>query len=479
MLTSWRSAVRVSYTPVDISLNHLRQCTAEVLACAVTDLFPDTLLGEGVITPTGFYYDFSFRCEINADYLPQIEERMRALIMDNLPIRALSMMRQNAIEFFRDRRQLLKVQFLSQSQETVVDLIQFGQFYDLCSEPCLETTRPLLAFKLLKVFSLNNPDKLTRITGTVWPDKESLKKFIKNSKEAENCNHIQLGEKLRIFLSCHEHDEEYWFWTAKGIQIQENLFQWWEKEHRDLGFQIVSSPKLLPTSLFKKAGKENDAGQAPGFSLGDTEYAMAPLALSHAILFSTQRRLLSDLPLRYAECGTVFSAVSSGQLYGMFNTRECRIDRAHLFCPEEIVVDQLISSLRFIKKMIKMFGFEAKCYLCLSSPYKKKEQIRWEQGIAWITKAAEAVNEKFRVEQVADLPGPLLEFRLQDAAGNEWSGPSVGIEIRLPKYLNLKYLDEVECQPVMIVQSLLGSFERFIGLLLECTTGNLPKWLIP
>ena len=461
----------------NIPLSYLRLFTAEILACAVFDLFPGVLLDEGENTPTGFYYDFAFKQPINEEYFPQIEERMRSLIMDELQVRHLTMMRKNAMEMFQHQGQFLKVEQLAKMHETVVELMQLGEFYDLCPI-FLKTTKSSTAFKLLSLIPPKKQSNVTRIIGTVWPDQSSLKKFLKAFKEAQKQNHMILGQKLNIFAPSFHSGEEYWLWSPKGAQICEKLFQWWSKEQIEQGFQIVSTPSLVSKDLLKKAGLSEQAAFSPSFTIEEIDYAIAPsFSLPHALLFASKSRISAEIPIKFAECGKKYLSIKHSQLFGMLQTRECTTDMAHLFCSEEKVVEQLISSLRFIKKIIRMFDFEAKCYLCVSLHQKKAEKLDWEKAINWIAEGAKEVDCEYTTEATLDLKGPLLEFRLSDALGNEWCGPSIGIDIGLPRHLQLKYMGKTEKQPVMVVQSLFGSFERFIALLLERSSGNLPEWL--
>jgi threonyl-tRNA synthetase len=409
-LTSWRSAVRVSYIPF-MQLDSLRLTVAEVLACAVCDLFPETELVAAQVTHEGFFCDFESAQPIDEQALPLIEERMRGLIKADLKIDVREMMRENAAEWFRHLKRPLQVEKALESAENTLFVMHMGKFCALVNGKLLPSTGPCRAFKLLEI---GREGGVLRIRGTACADLPSLKLWLKKMKAAKKRDHRLLGREL--FLSA----EEGWCWLPKGVALREKIFDFWREAVEREGYQRVETP-----------------------------------AMSHAWLFSVGKY---HLPVRFAEWADRFEPQE--ELEGLFRTQLTRGDALHLFAAPEQALDLCISSLQFFDKTLKIFSFEAHWALVDSRPvHSPVRQADWRQAVQLLLGAAEGAGLPVeKSSQKAGEWGPHLEMRVADALGREWAVASWGVNLGV----NL-----AKQMPVMFSGSLISSLERLVALALE------------
>lgn len=474
----------------NIPLHVLRLSTAEILACAVKDLFPDVSLVEGGTTSWGFFYDFSFKKAPEASILLQIEERMRQLVTQDLPIRSLTMMRANAMELFKHHKQFLKIILLSKEVDPLLDVFQLNDFYDVCPAPHLTSTKEAAAFRLLGMESvpleLEEKAIATRIEGIVFPDKKMLKEGVKNAEAAKKRNHLLIGKKKRLFLASDQVGKGCLIWLPKGNLYREKIINWWRRQIEGEGYQILSSPKLVELALLQKAyGRQNwnerNLTLEP-IELDGIAYSLVPgQAPLHAFLFKDQQFKPSELPIRYAECSEVFDAVSSRYLSGLQRTRNYTRDCAHCFCTPDQVIKELISSLLFIEKITKMLPLKPTWCFSFSTRFKKSSPEREKLALKWFEEALKASGLAYRKDAIDQrLEGPKVTAYLEDSFGREWEGPSVAIDLHLPSRLGLHVESKGSLEgelPVMLVTVLFGSLERFMALLIEHYEGEIPLWL--
>ena len=477
---------------MNFSLQTLRQSTAEILAYAVTDLFPQAKMIEGEGTDFGFYYDFSLPQQLDEQAISFIEERMRALIKQNLPIRSLEMMRENAANLFLRRKQDIKAEVVSGSINNIVPIIQIGDFYDYCNPPYIASTNEISAFKIIKIelTSAYLPEKgtisVTRIYGTAFYDLPSLKKSLKTAETTKKRDHRLLGKEMNLFSAKDEVGAGCWLWHPKGTTLRETLIDWWRTEHQQQHFQFLTSPNIAKASLMEKSGlfgHRFHENPLPVFSLDGADYTWrAALAPFHALIFKSLQHSYRQLPIRFAECAEMFTAKKDSQLWGILRARTFTADIGHLFCTPKQVVDELISSLQFIEKISKILGFEYHWYLGRRGLKYAGTLSNWEQSLAWIEKALAACGFEYTVDPFEGARfGPFIEARLVDSLGREWQGPQISIDLNSPERYVLRYQDsDGEMRPpVMIARSLFRSLERLIAILIEHYGGVFPLWLAP
>lgn len=474
-------------------LQKIRQSAAELLAMAVCDLFPGALLVEGDATDIGFYYDFIVEQPLDERGIPLIEERIRSLIKAALPFKVTEMMRKNAIEFFRFHDQDIKAEMLSQSDSTLVTVVKIGEFHDLCDGEVVALSNEVGAFKLLEIApaTLPLPDgeslEVVRIQGTAFDNPQTLKKFLKLAESAKRRDHRTLGKEMGLFTTFDDAATGAWFWLPKGIFLKEQLLSLLRSSHAAQHVQLLSTPRFVKPSLLKKGGRcqlpAEVANIFPSFSIEGADYVATPtISPLHALVFKGKLRSYRELPVRYAESAEVYTLGKEARLWGMLRARAYTVDMTHIFCSKEQVYDEMISSLQFIDKTVKIFGFEHHWYLVPPGKKYCGTAESWGKCLELMGKALNECGMDYtRDEEGNGFYGPRAEMRLVDALGREWKGPYVGIDFNLPAKMGLRYqgADDEMHVPMMIVRSLFGSLERFVAILVEHYGGLFPLWLAP
>lgn len=468
---------------VTTELKTLRHSAAELLAIAVWSLFPKVQLVSGETTALGFHYDFFFPDPINEEQIPFIEERMRDFMRQNLPIKNMEMMRKNAIELFKHHRQDLKVALLKANVETLVHVCQIGQFYDLAYPPLVETTQQVGVIKILDITKLNvslpqHPQiSLTRIQGTAFLDHGSLKQFLKRAEAAKHRDHRLLGREMNLFVTFDEACPGCWFWYPKGTILREILINLWRQAYDQQHYQKVATPHLVKVDLL------NDSQLSLSFEREGLPYTVcsskAPL---HALMFKSKLRSYRELPLRFWEFGEFYEPAKEGSLWGLLRSRTFTVEGAYLFGTPEQVLPEIISSLQFIDKTFKIFGFEIQWHLRAKSANNKKPLEQWKESQDILIKAIKQCGFNYALDEEREaLYGPTLEGHFMDAIGREWKGPYIYIDLYHPKKFKLRYQgqDDRMHVPMMVGRSLFGSIERLVAILVEHYSGRLPFGLAP
>ncbi|HEV8051876.1 MAG TPA: threonine--tRNA ligase [Parachlamydiaceae bacterium] len=474
------------------SLPVLRQSAAELLALVVTDLFPGALLARSVATEFGFFCDIIATQPIDDYALPLIEEKMRGYAKQNLEVKALDMMREVAANYLEHKGQSIRADAVRSAKENIVSLIQIGDFADYCQLPYISEAQEVESFKIFKIepavcfIPEEGMVDVKRIHGTVSTDKQSLKKLVKALQAGRKSDHTNLPKERELFSFHEEISTLSCVWERNGAEFKRILTAWWEKEHKKQQFRLVSTPSLVKESLTRKAGVYHDHFaeiHPPVFEINDTQYVIAPtVAPAHMVLFQEKLRSSREMPIRIGECAPVVSLEQGSNLWGAFDSTLVSADFAHIFCAPEHLEEEFISSLQFIDKFIKMFGFEYYWYFKGRGEKFAGTVNRWEKA----TLSLDSAFQKSGFTYVSDpqesaFAGPVAEARLIDSCGREWKGPTVGLDFNSPDRMALRYqgTDGKTHVPLMIVRSLFGSFERFVALLLENTSGVLPLWLAP
>ena len=474
------------------SLPVLRQSAAELLAMVVTDLFPGALIAQSVATEFGFFCDIIATQPVDDYALPLLEEKMRGFAKQNLEVKTLDMMREVAANFLEHKGQPIRADAVRSSKENIVSLIQIGDFSDYCQLPYIAETQEVESFKIFKVepavcfIPEEGMVNVKRIHGTVATDKQSLKKLVKALQAGRKSDHTNLPRGRELFSFQEEVSSLSCVWESKGAEIKRILTSWWENEHKGQQFRLVSTPSLVKESLTKKAGVYDGHfadTNPPVFEINDTSYVIAPtVAPAHMVLFQEEPRSSKEMPIRIGECAPLVSLEKESHLWGAFDSTLVSADFAHIFCAPEHLEEEFISSLQFIDKFIKMFGFEYYWYFKGCGEKFAGTVNRWEKATNSLDLAFQNCGFTYVSDpQETAFAGPVVEARLIDSCGREWKGPTVGLDFNSPDRMALRYhgTDGKTHVPLLIVRSLFGSFERFVALLLENGSGKLPVWLAP
>lgn len=432
----------------------MRLISGEVLAAAVLDIFPGVQLVGCRVTSIGFSYDFIFPSVLPEESLILIEERMRGIMKQKVPLQTMDMMRKNAMEFFRHHKQFSLVDLLAEDTSSLVQIWKMGDFYDVGSPPENKSSGDSGFFKLLKI----EPVKaIVRISGTAFSDKQALKDFLKKQELAKKRDHLLLGKEMGLFSFPTESEQDRWGFLPKGAWLFDALVEWWKNAHVSQKCKLVRSPRSTTTNLEDRGGD------------------------FHAESFLSLEPSAKELPLRFYELKEKFEDCNETELCGLFKTRFFTGDRVSIFCSLAQVEGELNYSLQFIDKTVKMFGLEYQYILASDAPVFGLTKKSWGTAKNWLLKALQSNGLEFTEASVASKFGPSIEVLVKDALGRTWVTAALGIDITHPTKMVLRYrgADDMLHEPVMVTRTLFGSLERFVGLLLEQYAGLLPLWLAP
>lgn len=472
------------------SLEVVRHSTAHLLAQAVKQLFPQAQVTIGPVIEDGFYYDFSFERPFTPEDLEQIEAKMQALASANLPVTRRELSRNEAIDYFLSLGETYKAKIIEAIPENeTLSLYRQGDFEDLCRGPHVPRTGFLKAFKLMKVAGAYwrgdaNNEMLQRIYGTAWMDKKALADYLFRIEEAEKRDHRRIGKAQQLF---HFQDiaPGMVFWHAKGWTIYRILEDYMRHRLMEYGYQEVRTPQLVDKILWEKSGHwENFRDNMFVTETESREYAVKPMNCPcHVQIYNQGLRSYRDLPLRLAEFGNCHRCESSGSLHGLMRVRNFVQDDAHIFCTEDQIQSEVTELLALVQSVYRDFGFENITYRLARRPEK-----RVGTDAVW-NKAEQALEDAMRTWGIEwiDAPGegafygPKIECSLSDCLGRIWQCGTIQIDFSMPERLEAQYVaeDGSKQTPVMIHRAILGTFERFMGILIEHCAGKWPVWLAP
>jgi len=467
----------------------LRHSASHIMAQAVKRLFPQAKLGIGPPIRDGFYYDFDIDGEVLSHNLDRIEEEMRKIIREDLPFEKEMISKEKARKIFEEREEPYKLELLEEIEEDEVSLYRQGEFVDLCRGPHVRSTGEVKFFRLLSLAGAywrgkeGNP-MLSRIYGTAFFKKEDLDSYLNRIEEAKKRDHRKLGKSLDLFSLSSELGAGLVIYHPKGAILREILERFEKEEHLKRGYQPVITPHISRAHLWKQSGhldyyREN----MYVFSLGKEEYVVKPMNCpGHILVYNSKIRSYRDLPLRYFELGTVYRREDSGVLHGLLRVRGFTQDDAHIFCMPSQLVDEVREVLRFVLFMMKTFrlGYQ----MTLSTRPRKYigSPENWERATQALTIALEKENIPFEVAQgEGAFYGPKIDVQMEDALGRLWQGPTIQVDFNLPERFDLTYIapSGKKERVVMIHRVVLGTMERFIGILIEHWGGAFPVWLSP
>jgi threonyl-tRNA synthetase len=487
-------------------LDVLRHSTAHLLAAAVLDLFPGTKLGIGpalLEDPRyGFFYDIIAPRQLTEEDLPVIEKRMRDLAKRNLAYRRDEIAKADALKLFAERDEPLKCELIDDKSgaTTRVYYIDGSPFIDFCLGPHVPNTNKLKAFKLLALSGAYwkgdaANQQMQRIYGTAFFSQEELDGWLKQREEAEKRDHRRLGRQLDLFSIQDEYGQGFIFWHPKGGAIRAEMENYLREELLKRGYGLVYTPHIAKRELWQTSGHEQNYADGLFEPIGmpakfgeDTEFRLKPMNCPfHIGIYKSQQRSYRDLPLRYAELGTVYRAELSGTLHGLLRVRGFTQDDAHLFCAPANVMDEIGGCVDFAYDVFKTFGFEKlKVELSVKGDDTSKGYLGsdddWDKAEAALVGALGKRGIPYeRIEGEAAFYGPKIDIKVEDAIGRLWQLSTVQFDFNLPERFELEFIgdDGARHRPVMVHRALFGSVERFFGVLLEHYAGAFPFWLAP
>ncbi len=471
-------------------LEVIRHSTAHLLAFAVKSLFPEAQVTIGPVIDNGFYYDFSFKRPFTPEDLAAIEKKMAELAKQDLPVQREVWSRDKAVAFFKSIGEFYKAELIAAIPAGEdVSLYREGEFVDLCRGPHVPSTGRLKVFKLMKVAGAywrgdSANEMLQRIYGTAWAKKEDQESYLHMLEEAEKRDHRRLGTQLDLF---HIQDEApgMVFWHPRGWAVWQQIEQYMRRIYRDNGYQEVRCPQILDRSLWERSGHwENYRDNMFTTASENRDYAVKPMNCpGHVQIFNKGLRSYRDLPLRYGEFGSCHRNEPSGSLHGIMRIRGFTQDDGHVFCTEDQILDECVAFTEVLQRVYKHFGFDQVIYKVATRPAKRVgADALWD-------KAEQALFESLRRSgcdyEVSPgdgaFYGPKIEYSLKDAIGRVWQCGTIQVDFNMPQRLGAEYVGEDNARhvPVMLHRAVLGSMERFIGILLENHAGALPTWLAP
>lgn len=471
-------------------LDIIRHSTSHLMAQAVKEIFPSSQVTIGPVIENGFYYDFSLPRPLTMEDLPVIEKKMDELVKKDLPIVREEMERDKAVEFFKSIGEDYKAEIIASiPTNEAISLYRQGDYVDLCRGPHVPSTGRLKVHKLMKIAGAywrgdSNNEMLQRIYGTAWAKKDEQVNYLHMLEEAEKRDHRRLGKELDLF-HFQEEAPGLIFWHSKGWALWQQVEQYMRNVYQENGYMEVKAPQLLDRSLWERSGHW-DKYQDNMFTTKSENryYALKPMNCpGHIQLFNNTVRSYRDLPLRYGEFGACHRNEPSGSLHGLMRVRGFTQDDGHIFCTEDQILDECIAYSDLVKKVYVDFGFHDISYKVATRPAKRiGDDASWDKAEKALMTALDQAGIKFDIlEGEGAFYGPKIEYHLRDSLGRSWQCGTIQVDFQMPGRLGAEYVteDNEHKVPVMLHRAILGSMERFIGMLIEHYAGLLPTWLAP
>ena len=468
----------------------IRHSTAHLLAYAVKELFPDAQVTIGPVIDNGFYYDFSYKRPFTPEDLSTIEKKMAELAKKDFTVERIVMDRKEAIKHFKGIKEEYKSEIIESIPDAEeVSLYKEGDFIDLCKGPHVPSTGKLKVFKLMKVAGAywrgdSNNEMLQRIYGTAWATKDELKEYLYRLEEAEKRDHRKLGKQLDLF-HIQDNAPGMVFWHAKGWALWLVVEGYIRQMFKDYGYKEIRTPTVLDKTLWEKSGHwENYQDHMFTTASENRVYAVKPMNCpGHVEVFKKTLHSYRDLPLRLAELGSCHRNEPSGALHGLMRVRGFTQDDAHIFCTEAQVKDEVKSFNDMLYKAYQDFGFKDVEVVLSTRPEKRigSDEI-WDKSEEALGSALKEVGQEYKIQPgEGAFYGPKIEYILKDSLGRIWQCGTIQLDFNLPKRLGAEYIDEDNSKkhPVMLHRVIVGSMERFIGILIEHYAGLMPLWLAP
>ena len=472
------------------ALEVIRHSTAHLLAQATQQIYPKAQVTIGPVIDNGFYYDFAYKDGFSEQDLAKIEKKMNAIVKQNLPIERMEMSREDAIEFFKSMGEHYKAEIIeSIPANEVLSLYKQGDFVDLCRGPHVPSTSKLKAFKLMKLAGAywrgdSNNEMLQRVYGTAWENKEDLAAHLHRLEEAEKRDHRKIG-KLQNLFHTQEEAPGMVFWHPKGWTLYQIIMQYMSQVFKDNGYQEVHTPEVMDRTLWEKSGHWDKFGDAMFTTHSENrDYAVKPMNCpGHVQIFNQGLKSYRDLPLRLAEFGSCHRNEPSGTLHGIMRVRNFVQDDAHIFCTVDQIQSEVSAFIDLTFKVYKHFGFENIDIKLSTRPEKRvgSDEV-WDQAEAALAQALDAKGINWDLQEgEGAFYGPKVEFVLKDCLDREWQCGTIQADFSMPDRLDAHYIAEDGSKqiPVMLHRVIVGSIERFTGILIEHYEGAFPSWLAP
>ena len=469
------------------SLDVLRHSTAHLMAQAIKSLYTDAKFYVGPTVKEGFYYDFKTESEIGSGDLKKIEKQMLSFAKKKYPIEKYEITMEEAKEKFKDDH--LKLSVMQRIPSDTVSIYKQGEFEDLCRGPHLPDIGLIRYFKLTKLAGAylggdSKNEMLTRIYGIAFADKESLKNHMTMLAEAEKRDHRKLGNEMKLFTFREEVGAGFPIWLPAGGRLRARLESLLFKAHRKRGYEPVRGPEMLRSDLWKTSGHYQNYGENMYFtSIDEVEFGVKPMnCVGHIKVYEDELHSYRDLPIKYFEYGVVHRHEFTGALHGLFRVREFTQDDAHIFCTADQIEEQIIEVVDFVDKIMSTFGFDYKMMVSTKPEKAVGNDEVWEVSTQALKNAMNKNNLSYDIDEGGGaFYGPKIDIKITDAIGREWQCGTIQLDFNLPERFELEYNDEdnAKIQPVMIHRAILGSFERFIGILTEHYAGEFPMFIAP
>ncbi|WP_059176564.1 threonine--tRNA ligase [Thermodesulfovibrio aggregans] len=472
-------------------LEILRHSTAHIMAHAVKDLFPEVKVTIGPAIEDGFYYDFDKDEPFTEEDLQKIEKRMQEIIRAKNPFTRKEISKQEAIELFESLGESYKVEILSEIEDEKVSIYEEGGFIDLCRGPHVPHTGVVKAFKLLSVAGAywrgdEKNKMLQRIYGIAFPTKEQLESYLKFLEEVKKRDHRRLGKQLRLFEISEEIGPGLIIWLPNGALIRKIIEDFWKDEHIKAGYQLLYTPHIAKLELWQKSGhldfyREN---MYSPMEIDEVAYQLKPMNCPfHIQVYKSELRSYRDLPLRFAELGTVYRYERSGVLHGLLRVRGFTQDDAHIFCTEEQLEEEIQKVLDFTVFILSTFGFDNYEIYISTRPEKYVGSLEnWEKATGALEQALKKQNLPYQIDPGEGVfYGPKIDIKIKDVLNRAWQCSTIQVDFNIPERFDITYRgkDGKEHRPIMIHRALMGSLERFMGVLIEHYAGAFPLWLAP
>ncbi|MCX7241200.1 MAG: threonine--tRNA ligase [Burkholderiales bacterium] len=487
---SANSALAIITAKDSAGLELIRHSTAHLLAYAVKELFPEAQVTIGPVIEHGFYYDFSYKRPFTPDDLAAIEKKMAALVALDEPVLRRVLPRDEAVAYFKGLGEHYKAEIIeSIPADQDVSLYREGKFEDLCRGPHVPSTGKLKHFKLMKVAGAywrgdHKNEMLQRIYGTAWATKEELQQHLTMLEEAEKRDHRKLGRELDLF-HIDDHAPGLVFWHPKGWTLWQGVEQYMRKVYQDNGYQEVKGPQIIDKSLWEKTGHWEKYRENMFVTESEKrEYALKPMNCpGHILIFKQGIKSYRDLPLRYGEFGNCHRNEPSGGLHGIMRVRGFTQDDGHIFCTEEQILSECSAYTTLLQKVYADFGFKNIIYKIATRPDKRiGSDESWDKAEHALMESLRASGCEFEITPgEGAFYGPKIEYTLKDALGRQWQCGTIQVDFFMTERLDAEYVGEdgARHRPVMLHRAIVGSLERFIGILIEESAGALPAWLAP
>ena len=473
----------------EAKLERMRHSASHVMAEAVQAIFPETKFGIGPAIEDGFYYDFELTRALVPDDLPIIEARMKEIIAADLPFVTEEMDKAKALQLFSN--QPYKLELIEELLDETITIYRQGSFVDLCRGPHVSSTGDIKAFKLTSIAGAywrgdENRTMLQRIYGVAFDTETELEDYLARLIEAGRRDHRKLGKELDLFSLHDEAGPGLVYWHPKGALVRQIIEDFWKEEHRKRGYDIVYTPHIAKVDLWKTSGhwdfyRENLYSP---MDIEGQEYIIKPMnCLGHILMYKTQLRSYRNLPLRWAELGTVYRYERSGVLHGLARVRGFTQDDAHIFCRLDQLETEVTEVVQLARFMMDTFGFREYELLLSTRPEKYVGTIQaWEEATESLRRVLERLELGYMIDPGEGVfYGPKIDIKLRDALGRLWQGPTIQVDFNLPQRFDVNYIgdDGLEHRVVMVHRTVLGSMERFMACLIEHYAGAFPVWLSP